>query len=84
MLPPIGCAGTLRQNKGKTIMIDALAFAVVAVALGVPALITATMLGSKLNFDWYGTRNASPRRALVRQVMNGTGTAGSSSHRPPG
>jgi hypothetical protein len=29
-------------------MIDALAFAFVAVALGLPALITATMLGSNL------------------------------------
>jgi hypothetical protein len=40
------------KNKGETIMIDALAFAVVAVALGIPALIMATMLGSNLNFDW--------------------------------
>jgi hypothetical protein len=32
------------------VMIDALAFALIAVALGLPALIMATMLGSKLNF----------------------------------
>jgi hypothetical protein len=31
-------------------MIDALALALVAVALGVPAVIVATMLGSKLAF----------------------------------
>jgi len=34
------------------VMIDVLAFAFVAVALGLPALIAATMLGSKLNLDW--------------------------------
>jgi hypothetical protein len=33
-------------------MIDALALALVSVALGVPALIMATMLGSKLNLHW--------------------------------
>jgi hypothetical protein len=34
------------------VMIDALALAFVAVALSLPALIAATMLGSKLNLDW--------------------------------
>jgi hypothetical protein len=33
-------------------MIDALAFALVAVALGIPALIMAAMLGSRLNLNW--------------------------------
>ena len=33
-------------------MIDALAFAFVAVALGIPALIMAAMLGSHLNLNW--------------------------------
>jgi hypothetical protein len=33
-------------------MIDALAFAFVALALGIPARIMATMAGSNLNFDW--------------------------------
>jgi hypothetical protein len=33
-------------------MIDALAFALVAVALGLPALIMAAMLGSNLKLDW--------------------------------
>jgi hypothetical protein len=33
-------------------MIDTLAFAFVALALGIPALIMATMAGSNLNFDW--------------------------------
>jgi hypothetical protein len=37
---------------------------------------------SKLN--WQAARNASPSCSLVLQVMNGTGTAGSSSQRPPG
>jgi hypothetical protein len=40
------------KNKGETVMIDALAFAFVALALGIPALIIATMAGSNLNFDW--------------------------------
>jgi hypothetical protein len=34
------------------IMIDALAFALAAVAIGIPAIITAATLGSKLQFDW--------------------------------
>jgi hypothetical protein len=34
------------------IMIDALIFALAAVAMGIPAIITATTLGSKLEFDW--------------------------------
>ena len=33
------------------VMIDALAFAMVALALGLPAIIAATMLGSKLKLD---------------------------------
>jgi hypothetical protein len=33
-------------------MIDALAFALVAVALGIPALIMAAMLGAHLNLNW--------------------------------
>jgi hypothetical protein len=38
--------------KGRHRPIDALALAFVAVALSLPALIAATMLGSKLNLDW--------------------------------
>jgi hypothetical protein len=34
------------------VMIDALAFAFVTVALGIPALIMAAMLGSHLKLDW--------------------------------
>jgi hypothetical protein len=33
-------------------MIETVTLAVVSVALGVPALIAATMLGSKLNLYW--------------------------------
>ena len=33
-------------------MIDALAFAFVAVALGFPAVVMAAMLGSSLKLDW--------------------------------
>lgn len=33
-------------------MIEAVAFAIVSLALGIPALIGATMLGSRLNLDW--------------------------------
>ena len=33
-------------------MIEILALALVSVAVGVPALIAATMLGSKLNLYW--------------------------------
>jgi hypothetical protein len=36
----------------ENIMIDALIFALAAVAMGIPAIITATTLGSKLKFDW--------------------------------
>jgi hypothetical protein len=49
MLLPIRCAGASRQNKGETVMIDV---ALVAIALGIPALIMATMLGSNLKLDW--------------------------------
>jgi hypothetical protein len=34
------------------IMIDVLIFALAAVAMGIPAIITAATLGSKLKFDW--------------------------------
>jgi hypothetical protein len=34
------------------VMIDVLAFALIAVALGLPALIMAAMLGSHLELDW--------------------------------
>jgi hypothetical protein len=51
MLPRIA-AGALRQTKGEMVMIDVLALAFVAVALSLPALIAATVLGSKLNLDW--------------------------------
>jgi hypothetical protein len=40
------------KDKGEMVMIDVLALAFVAVALSLPALIAATMLGSKLNLDW--------------------------------
>jgi hypothetical protein len=33
-------------------MIDALAFALAAIAVGIPAIITAATLGAKLGFDW--------------------------------
>ncbi len=33
-------------------MIDALVFAVAAVAMGIPAIIAAATLGSKLEFGW--------------------------------
>jgi hypothetical protein len=46
------CRGAFRQTKGEMVMIDVLALAFVAVALSLPALIAATMLGSKLNLDW--------------------------------
>jgi hypothetical protein len=39
------------QNKRERLMIETVAFAVVSLALGIPALIGATMLGSKLNLD---------------------------------
>jgi hypothetical protein len=44
--------GAFRQTKGEMVMIDVLALAFVAVALSLPVLIAATMLGSKLNLDW--------------------------------
>ena len=46
------CRGLSCQRKGEMVMIDVLALAFVAVALSLPALIAATMLGSKLNLDW--------------------------------
>jgi hypothetical protein len=39
------------KNKRERVMIETVAFAVVSLALGIPALIGATMLGSKLNLD---------------------------------
>jgi hypothetical protein len=44
---------SLEQPQSReTVMIDALAFALAAVAVGIPAIITAATLGSKLEFDW--------------------------------
>jgi hypothetical protein len=40
------------KYKGERVMIEILALALVSVAVGVPALIAATMLGSKLNLYW--------------------------------
>jgi hypothetical protein len=50
MLRPIS-RGVSGQNKRERLMIETVAFAVVSLALGIPALIGATMLGSKLNLD---------------------------------
>jgi hypothetical protein len=33
-------------------MIDSLIFALAAIAMGIPAIMTAATLGSKLEFDW--------------------------------
>jgi hypothetical protein len=42
------CTGVFtHEQNGETVMIDALAMAFVALALGLPAVIGATMLGSK-------------------------------------
>ena len=49
MLPRISRA--FRKKKRERVMIETMAFAVVSLALGIPALIGATMLGSKLNLD---------------------------------
>jgi hypothetical protein len=43
--------GVSGKNKRERVMIETVAFAVVSLALGIPALIGATMLGSKLNLD---------------------------------
>jgi hypothetical protein len=43
--------GVSGNNKKERVMIETMAFAVVSLALGIPALIGATMLGSKLNLD---------------------------------
>jgi hypothetical protein len=48
----IAAGGFPAKDKGEMVMIDVLALAFVAVALSLPALIAATMLGSKLNLDW--------------------------------
>jgi hypothetical protein len=52
MLARIAAGGFPAKDKGEMVMIDVLALAFVAVALSLPALIAATMLGSKLNLDW--------------------------------
>jgi hypothetical protein len=43
--------GFPEKNKRERVMIETMAFAVVSLALGIPALIGATMLGSRLNLD---------------------------------
>jgi hypothetical protein len=49
MLPSVDAPGLFHaRTKGETVMIDAFAMAFVALALGLPAVIGATMLGSKL------------------------------------
>jgi hypothetical protein len=49
MLPSVDASGLFpARTKGETVMIDAFAMAFVALALGLPAVIGATMLGSKL------------------------------------
>jgi hypothetical protein len=50
MLLPIS-RGFPDKIKRERPMIETVAFAVVSLALGIPALIGATVLGSKLNFD---------------------------------
>jgi hypothetical protein len=44
------CIETCQQVTGN-IMIDSLVFALAAIAMGIPAIITAATLGSKLEFD---------------------------------
>jgi hypothetical protein len=39
------------EKTGRRVMVDVFAVAFLSVALGVPALILATMLGSNLNLD---------------------------------
>ena len=39
-------------KQGEMVVIDAFAFALIAVALGLPGLIIATVLGSNLKLDW--------------------------------
>jgi len=48
MLPTVAAWLFHARAKGETAMIDALAMAFVALAVGLPAVIGATMLGSKL------------------------------------
>jgi hypothetical protein len=49
MLTSIDAPGLFHaKTKGETVMIDALAMAFVALAFGLPAVIGATMLGSRL------------------------------------
>jgi hypothetical protein len=47
---PIRCAGAC-QNRGM-VMFDALAIALATVAVGIPAIVTAAALGSKLGLHW--------------------------------
>jgi hypothetical protein len=49
---PSDAAVASRQIKGEMVMIDAVALAIVLVALSLPAVIMAAMLGSKLKLDW--------------------------------
>jgi hypothetical protein len=49
MLRNVNATGLfIQKNEGEMVMIDTLAMAFVALALGFPAVIGATMLGSKL------------------------------------
>ena len=50
MLLPLG-RWRLPEKTGRRVMVDVFAFAFLSVALGVPALILATMLGSNLKLD---------------------------------
>jgi hypothetical protein len=47
MFPTVVAPGFHKNKTGETVMFDALAMAFVALALGLPAVIGATMLGSK-------------------------------------
>ena len=44
-------AGACRKKTGRSVMVDVFAVAFLSVALGVPALILATVLGANLNLD---------------------------------
>jgi hypothetical protein len=49
--PPVGATAFAGKKPGRRVMVDVFAVAFLSVALGVPALILATMLGSNLNLD---------------------------------
>jgi hypothetical protein len=51
-LAPDQMRWSLPAKTGRTVMIDALAFALATVAIGIPAIITAATLGAKLEVDW--------------------------------